>query len=186
MNKRLVAYILALSLLITLCGCRGYRETDNCYIVTAIGFDGGEKTKISVEVVSSGGESGASCVSEIVSAEGESPEDAMFSLNSQISKILLFEHCTAVIIGENVGEKQFDGIMRFVKELKELNLSVGLFSCQNAGVLLKNSDATVSRGFDIAGNIKETRKDTGLDYGNRFFEVFARFEGVTLYGLHCL
>ena len=185
MIRKIFCVVLITLVCASFCGCEGYRETDGCYIVTAIGFDGGEKTKISIEVVSTGGgERRGDAYSEIISGEGETPENAMFSLSSKISKILMFDHCTALIVGESVDKTRFDQIINFGRELKEINLSVYVVGCENAEKLLTESKpSAVARGFDIVGNIRETEKDTGIKYANRFFEVFASYKTGEYYKL---
>ena len=188
MIKKVLAFILCAITALTLCGCDGYRETDNCYIVSAVGFDGGEKIKISVEVISTGGgERSSAPTSEIISGEGESPEGAMFSLTSKVSKILMFDHCTAIIVGESIKNEQLDKVFDFGQELKEINLSVYMVRTGSAERLFNDSSPiSVARGFDIAGNIKETEKDTGIDYNDRFFQLFAAYKNGEYYGMPIL
>lgn len=185
MIRKTICAVITVLFVFLLCGCDGYRETDGCYIVTAIGFDGGENTKISIEVVSTGGgERRGDAYSEIISGEGETPENAMFSLSSKISKILMFDHCTTLVVGESVDSNRFDEIINFGRELKEINLSVYVVRCENAGKLLTEAKPlAVARGFDIVGNIRETEKDTGIKYENRFFEVFASYKTGEYYKL---
>lgn len=185
MIKKFVCAVVAVLLIFTLPGCEGYRETDACYIVTAVAFDGGENIEISLEVVSTGGgERRSDAYSEIITGQGKTPENAMFSLSSKISKILMFDHCTALVLGESVKENQLDEIINFARELKEINLSVYVVRCENARKLLALSKpSAIARGFDIVGNIRETEKDTGIKYENRFFELFAAYKTGKCYKL---
>ena len=188
MLKKVLSGIICISLFICLCGCGGYRETDSCYIVTALGFDRTDRIKVTVEVVTAADNQQENpAYTEIISGEGSTPEDAVFSLSSSISKTLMFDHCTAVIVGKSLNKSDYGNVINYGKELKELNLSVYLLTCDNAEKLLtKSQPVSVSRGFDIAGNIKETKKDTGIDYKNRFFEVFARYSEKEFYTLPIL
>lgn len=183
MIKRLFAVVVCLFALLLICGCDGYRETDNCYIVSAIGFDAGEKMKIFVEVVSTGGgERSSAPTAEIISGEGDTPENAMFLLTGQTSKILMLDHCTALVIGESVKAENFKKITDYANRLKEINPAVYMVRTESAEKLLGESQPiSVARGFDIAGNIRETENDTGIRYENRFFELFAAYKNKRLY-----
>ncbi len=184
MLKRLICIFFAVCIALSLCGCKGYREADNCYIVTAIGFDGKDKTKVTVEVIDAGSETKSSPRFETLSGKGDTPEDAVFSLNNQISKTLVFDHCSAVVIGKNVGKKGMARIIEYVRELKELNFSVYVFITESAEKLFKNSKSTsAAKGFDIAGNVRETKKDTGVDYKNKFYEVYKAYKSDEFYSL---
>ena len=161
-----------------LCGCNGYREADNGYIVTAMGFDGEDEISVSVEVVTAGGsELRSEPSSEIIVGNGKSPMEAIFSLNSQISKNLVFEHCTAIIIGRTLSETHLEKFLKYGKETKELNFAVDMVICENAKELLKNAKSvSVAKGFDIAANLKETKSETGIDYQNKFYEIYMEYK----------
>ena len=177
MKAKIISVLCAINILF-LCGCNGYREADNGYIVTAIGFDGEDEISVSVEVVTAGGnELRSEPSSEILFGKGKSPMEAIFSLNSQISKNLVFEHCGAIIIGRNLSETHLEKVLKYGKDTKELNFAVDVFISENAGELLKNSKSvSVARGFDIASNLKETRSETGIDYQNKFYEIYMEYK----------
>ena len=176
MRIKLISLFCVVSFLM-LCGCSGYREADNGYIVTAIGFDGNEDFKVSVEVVTAGGsELRSEPKSEVISGKGNSPMEAVFSLNSKISKNLVFDHCTALLIGKNLSGKNLEEVLKYGKEIKELNFAIDMFMCESAEDLLKESESvSVARGFDIAANLKETKSETGIDYQNKFYEIYMEY-----------
>ncbi|MCQ2455132.1 MAG: hypothetical protein MJ090_03185 [Clostridia bacterium] len=177
MKKKAICIFLIL-IVVSLTGNGDYTEADSSYIVTAIGFDGEEKINVSVEVVTAGGsERSETPTSEIISGKGDTPMDAVFSLNSQITKNLLFDHCTAIIIGRNLSKTNLGEVLKYGNELKELNFAVDMFVCENASQLLEKSDSvSVSRGFDIAANVKETEREIGIDYKNNFYEIYKAYE----------
>lgn len=183
-NKVICLFFVAVFVL-SLCGCKGYREADNTYIVTAIGFDGKEKIKVSVEVVTAGGsERSDDPTSEIISGEGDTPMDAVFSLNNQITKNLLFDHCAAIIIGKSLNENHLGEVLKYGNDLKELNFAVDMFVCDDANKLFKDSESvSVSRGFDITSNLKETNKEIGIDFQNKFYEVYMAYRAKKNYNL---
>ena len=83
--------------------------------------------------------------------------------------------------------EQLDKVFDFGQELKEINLSVYMVRTGSAERLFNDSSPiSVARGFDIAGNIKETEKDTGIDYNDRFFELFAAYKNGEYYGMPIL
>lgn len=172
--KKSVTVLLCAVLLLSLCGCKDYKEPDNGYMVTALGFDGSDQINVFVEVVTAGGtERSSEPIAEILEGSGKTPTEAVFSLNSSISKHLVFEHCTAVILGRKLTEKQLDEILEYGRKQKELNFAVDMFICENPGELLKNSESVaVARGFDISGNLSETNAEAGIDYKNRFYEIY--------------
>ena len=177
MKAKIISFLCAASILF-LSGCNGYREADNGYIVTAIGFDGEDEISVFVEVVTAGGsELRSEPSSEVLVGKGKSPMEAIFSLNSQISKNLVFEHCTAIIIGRTLSETHLEKVLKYGKDTKELNFAVDMFICENAGELLKNSKSvSVAKGFDIASNLKETKSETGIDYQNKFYEIYMEYK----------
>lgn len=168
---------------VSFCGCRGYRETETGYIVTTLGFDGTEEEfTISAEVVSAGGsEISNEPYSEILTSKGKSPGNAVFTLNDEISKSLILDHCNAIVLGENLTGKQIGEIFEYINGVKELNYGIYVTVSDNVQKLLKNTKSvSVARGFDIAGNIKESVTETGIDFHNRFYEVFRAYkEGET-------
>ncbi|MCQ2451225.1 MAG: hypothetical protein MJ080_04545 [Clostridia bacterium] len=185
MKNKVLSVVLAVVIMAAFCGCSGYREPDSSYIVTALGFDADDEITVSAEVVTAGGsERSNEPYSEILTGRGDTPEDAVFSLNSQISKILMFDHCTAVIVGKTLSQDRFEDVIEYGLKLKELNFSVYMTVCDNAADLLNNSKSiSVARGFDIASNIRETKKDTGIDYENRFFETFEAYKSKEYYSM---
>ncbi len=178
MKKSILSVILCTFLIVALCGCNDYKEPDNGYMVTALGFDGSDQINVFVEVVTAGGtERSSEPVAEILEGSGKTPTEAVFSLNSSISKHLVFEHCTAVILGQKLTEKQLGEILEYGRKVKEINFAVDMFICENPGELLKNSESVaVARGFDISGNLNETNAETGIDYENRFYEIYSNYK----------
>lgn len=185
MKNKWISIFLALFLLLTFCGCRGYREADNCYIVTAMGFDKKDDYKATVEIIDAGSnESKKTPVIETYIGKGKTPQEAVFSLNNQISKTLIFDHCSAVVIGKNVGKNGIESIIKYARELKELNFSVYFFITENAEKLFKNSKSSAAaKGFEIAGNVRETTKDTGINYQNKYYQVYKAFRSNEYYTL---
>ncbi len=188
MKKVLTAAFLTVLSAFFLCSCKGYREADNGYIVTAVGFGGGKEVTVFAEVVTAGGtERSDAPVSEVIEGSGKTPIEAVFSLNNQISKHLAFEHCTAIIIDKTITSKQFDKILEYAKELKELNFAVDMFFCDDVKTLLNESESvSVARGFDISGNLTETNKETGIDYKNKFYEIYNKVKDGSNYAFPLL
>ncbi len=185
MIKKTVSIIMCLVLISLLCGCGGYREIDSCYIVTALGFDGGKKLKITVEVVSAGGsERSNEPFSEVFEEKGNTPEEALFLLNSKISKKLMFDHATAIVLGDDLTKQQVEDILDYGKKQVELNFAIYMLYSENAREIFKKADPiSLACGYDIAGIIKEIRISSGIDYSNRFYEMYTSFKKQEKYGL---
>ncbi len=185
--KKFLFVITLFSFIISLCSCGGYREIERGYIVTALGFDkkSGDKLTVSAEVVSAGGNERANApYSEILEGEGVSPGEALFLLNNEISKELFFEHCSAVILGDGLSEEQTKEIFVFLKNLRELNKSLSVAATENSKMLLNNSKSvSIAKGFDIERNINESRKETGENYQNSFYEVDKLYTNGEIYAL---
>ena len=179
MKKVMILTCLLLTAVL-LCGCDGYRETETGYIVTALGFDndGNGDITVSVEVVSAGGsEISNEPYSEILTGKGKSPGNAVFTLNDEISKALILDHCNAVVLGEGLKKEQRSAVFDYLSGVKEINYGVYISATDNAEKLFKNTKSvSVARGFDIAGNIKESIDETGINYHNRFFEIVRAFK----------
>jgi len=171
MIKKPICLFLSFALVICLTGCKGYRETENVYIVTALGFDYYDKYYLSAEVVSAGGnEIKTEPFAEIYKSSGKTPEIALYSLRDRLPKSLMFNHCTAVIIGGDTTQREMEAIFSFCENMHELNLAVYIMKAKDSGdILEKSRPVSLARGFDIAGLITEMEEASGIDTENRFY-----------------
>jgi len=171
-KKFLSLFLLSICFLSLFCGCNGYRETGNSYIVTMLGFDFDKKYTAFAEVVTSNNKSDEDMpIAEIYKSTGNSPESALYSLKSKLPKSLMFNHCSAVVMGSGIKGKEQRDVFEFCEELHELNLSVYMVCADVAENIFTSCEpVSLARGYDIAGLITEMKEASGVDVLNRFYE----------------
>lgn len=173
--RRFLAVCLLICVMLSLCGCDIYSESESRYIVSFIGFDGGNKVTVSVEAVSGSGSTGQESTSFIFTASGDTPAQAVYNLSASLTKPLLFDHCAVVAAGNSLSDTQLEGVLGFCREEKALNLAVYIVSAENAAELI-SGDKTVAAasGYDIMGIIEHCAEYSGVIFGNRFYEIEAK------------
>ncbi len=157
-----------------LCGCTGYRESDNSFIVSAMGFDkeGGNFT-IFIEAVTAN-ETEAELKEETYEAHGETLEAALYSLKNKIYKPLSFEHCSVILVSPNIAQKDMKNVVEFCKKTEELNTSVYFAATEEVEKII-SADAVseAAGGYDISSLIESRDEEDGISYKNRLYELLS-------------
>ncbi len=172
MKRRLFIIII---LLLTLCGCSDYAESNSQYMVSAIGFDSdGKNITVSAQTVIIGNNGEDSQETKVFTATGETPAQAVFNISGHLSKSLLFDHCGIVAIGKGISREMLGEIFDYSNDEKNLNLGVYFVCTDEAQELLKADPVSaVTSGYDIMGIIEQNSDETGILYQNRFYEIKA-------------
>ncbi len=178
--KKVLALLLIFLLVLSLCGCSLHPESDNRYIVSALGFDFKENGQINltVEALVVGTKETAATEKMTFKSSGGTPEKALKGLEAQLSKRLTLEHCGVVALGGKIVTQNYNKILSFCRNERSLNLAVFLVCTENANRLLGlKSVSTAAVGFDIMGILELNLKKNGKLH-SRFYELEAqRLEG---------
>lgn len=166
-----ISVLLCVCLSCLLCGCMGYRETNQGLFVTAMCFESTEEGyNAAIEVIySSENESGIK--RELLYSTGATPAICMAAFSSGITRELYFEHCGAIIINEAMPHSNIDQIIDYCKQLKALNLSSFLVVTPDINQLLEISSFSGNVGFDVMNLMKRIRKESEIVFSNRIYET---------------
>lgn len=166
------AVILTVILLGLMCGCTGYREIDRGYLATAIAFSSnGEKIDIIIEALSSSYSPDTPPDTQILTASGDTANQAFNLLKSQLVKPVYFEQLGTVVLDLNLSDTEKQDIMRFLKSLQRISLGVCFVNTADADALFKADTPNGILGYDIVGLIKNFEKENGKKILNRFYQI---------------
>ena len=176
-----ISVLFCVLLPILLCGCMGYRETNQGLFVTAMCFESADEGyNAAIEVIySSENESGIK--REVLYSSGATPALCVAALGSSLTRELYFEHCGAIIIDEAVTDSQIEEIIDYCNQLSSLNLSSFLAVTPNFQETLDVPSFSGNIGFDVMGLMKRLRKESGINYSNRIYET----QNTKLHGGEC-
>lgn len=143
--------ILSLFFAILLCGCTGYKETNNGYLVTSVAISkSGDGVTILLNTLSSKDQE-----SIILSSEGYDLKSAFKNLKKQQTKSLYFEHCGVVALTTNL-KNDVKPILNFCKNTIKVPIAVQIVYCDDANALFA-ADRT---GYDVISLIKNADNKT--------------------------
>ena len=173
MVKKFLSLLLICALCL-LCGCTGYRESDNSFVVSAMGFDKkGENYTIFIEAVTAN-EAEEELKAESYEAEGETLEDALYSLKNKIYKPLSFEHCSVILVSPYIEKEDFKSVVSFCKKTEGLNTSVYFAATEEIGKIISlDAVSEAAGGYDISAAIESRDEENGIRYKNRLYELLS-------------
>ncbi len=150
--------LIPLFCLILLCGCSGYKEINNGYLVTGIAFDKTDNgVKITVNAVLPEGEENM-----ILSGSGDSLSSAFNNLKKSQVKTLYFEHCGTVVLNQNLKDNLYP-ILEFCKNQIKTPIAVRVVFCNDSKSLFL-ADRT---GYDVISLLKNSNFKTD----NRLYKI---------------
>jgi hypothetical protein len=175
MRKLYIFFFIILPLIFSSCQkLTQYREPEQQYLISAIGFDNAEnELKVSLEVIIfSVGKAESSIESKVFSGNGLTVKQALGNLSSEVAKKLLYGHCALIVLGESLTGSQVEEIFQFCSSGKDIPLSTSLISTPDAMALLScKSISTPVTGYDITGVLKQKSEDWGIGLTDRLYEV---------------
>lgn len=152
--------------LVFCCGCGSYREINQGFLVTAIGFEKQDNNvKIVLETVFDSEKTEDE--SNLLSGEGESFESAYGQIKNTLVKKLYFEHCGVVAIDVGFTENEIAKILKFYQEISTVNTGVYAVRTNNATSLFKTRTKSESVGYDIINLIKNSNKV----FSNQLYQI---------------
>ncbi len=159
--------ILSLFCVVLLCGCSGYKEVNDGYLVTGIAFerlDGG--VKITASIILPQSPEGV-----ILSAVGSDLSTALCELKKSQVNTLYFEHCGAVVLNQNIKSDALK-IFELCKTKIKIPISAKAVYCDNAEQLFL-ADRT---GYDIISLLKNNHAKSD----NRIFKIEQAADSISL------
>lgn len=171
MLKRLFCIFLVFCFLL-LCGCAGQRELDKGYMLTSIGFEGVDGGfKVIAELLSVSDTQGDSPAPQVLSAIGDTPENALYNLSLDFPRAVYFDHCTALAIGEGIEAERLEAVIKYCAGADNLNLNMYVIYSPDIETLFSTPTVSSSVGYHIMRLVSFKAKESGVDYNSRFYEI---------------
>ena len=174
MKKRCILILFLALLAFSACGCKGYRETDSEYFVTAVCFEKNEDGfKAHIEVLSVTEEDKKS-ESKVFVSYGKTPYSAVEGTTSLMPKNAVFDHCGTAIIDESITGEDFKSVIKYLYDTKNLNLGIFMFVTDDIEGVLDCDSQAASVGYDIMATETNITKTSGISFMNKYYEICAR------------
>lgn len=165
MKRTLV--IVVFCFLFLLCGC-DYQEINRGLLVTAIGISQNDnRTNLTVEAISSSDMQDASSERQILTASGESVNEAFKNLDLQLVKPLYFEQLGTVVLEEDI----LDESVYFLKNMTNINYGIYVVKTNDVKSLFEFESLDEILGYDIIGLIKNYDKNKGVEISNQLYQI---------------
>jgi len=169
--KKSVVLACAIALMM-LCGCTGYREIDQGYIVTAIGFKkNSDETEIVLEVLTPSGTAEKVKDTNVLSGTGKSEKEAYNDIKSQLVKDIYLDHCGLVAIEGGFNTKELTEVLQFCNTLQSLNIGAYVINTNNVEDLFDAKAVRMSVGYDVIRLIKNAAKGNGQSFSNQVYQL---------------
>ena len=174
MIKRVLPPLAAVVLVLCLCSCKGYRETDNEYYVTTVCFEKEkENFRALIEVLTISSDD-KKTGSKVFAATGKTPYDAVEGTTSSMPKTAVFDHCSTAIIGSEITGEDFKSVVKYLYDTKNLNLGIYMYTAENITGILELKPQTPSVGYDIMDIESSLCASTGISLKNKYYEICSR------------
>ena len=173
MIKKFLALILVFSICI-MCGCTGYREGDNSFVVSAMGFHKVDDSyMIFIEAVTAN-EAESELKEETFKASGKTLETALYSLKNEIYKPLSFQHCSVILVSPSIEGDDFKSVVTFCKNIEGLNTSIYFAAAEEVEKIISaKAISEAAGGYDISSLIESRAGEDGIKYKNRLYEILS-------------
>lgn len=131
------------TLILSLCGCFDYKEIEDSYIVSAVGFDkSGEEFILCLETANND-------KNRVFSASGSDFNEAFKNIGKQFAKKAEFSHTACVILGDSLNAEMQKSALEFCRKAENLSLSARVVWTKSAEKLLECEPYEKTVGFDI-------------------------------------
>ncbi len=161
--KKLITLML-LTLILSLCGCAGYREINRGYLVTAIGFSStADNTTIFIEALSSSDVIPDKSERVVFWSNGKDADKAYKNLKNSLVKPLYFEQ-----MGTAVFEGEIEENLVFLRKNLNINYDIYLVNTSNMKALFENDSPNGVLGYDVITLIKTQSKEKAT---NQLYKV---------------
>ena len=174
MKRKILTFVMVLAFIFSLAGCKGYRETDTEYFVSAVCFEKQEeKFKAYIEVVVMN-EEDKNTSNRVFTSTGQTPYDAVYNATTLMPKKAVFDHCSTAVIGTDIVGKDFKSVIKYLYDVKNLNLGIYLFVSSDIPGILDCKSQTMSIGYDIMEIETNIVKSSGISFKNKYYEICSK------------
>ncbi len=166
-----IAGILTIGL--CLCSCSRYTEPEQVYLVSAMGFDGGEEgIRVTVEIPMIGGSESTQQKTLRFTQTGEDVRQALHLMEAGLSRELIFSHCALAALGETLSKEQMQEIFDFAGTGEGIPLAAEAVVCGDAEKLLGvDGISGIAMGYEIHQILERERQRTGAEMPCGIFEL---------------
>lgn len=172
MKKILYIFTLLCFFMFGLCGCVGQRELDKGYMLTAIGFEGTDSgISVIAELITVSDMQNSSPEPQVLSAKGDTPEDALYKLSLDFPRAVYFDHCAALAIGQGIDSKNLEAVIKYCATADNLNLNMYVIYCPDIESVFNTPTVSSAVGYHIMRLLNFKAKESGIDYNSRFYEI---------------
>lgn len=188
--KKLLSLVLVVLNIVLLCGC-SVKETiasdKQEYIVSALGFDSeGEKIKMTIEaIVINSDDLKEDKENKLFSGVGETVEEAMGDIISQVTQPLSLGHSAVAVMGSELDPTQTEKVFSFLNDNGKINIAIMMIYTKSAFELLSVKPlSSVAVGYDIMSMLEVSEEEKGTAFNNRLYEANSlKFEEMKTYYL---
>lgn len=129
----------------------------------------GKEIRLTVEYLLRGSDSKQELGRRMLTGSGKSVREAFDGLESSLAGELLPDHCGALLVSDGLNQVQWQDLLEFAAEQKQLNYSVFVVGCESASEFLKAPPYETAVGYDIMRFLKHKSKKSNC----RFFECLS-------------
>ena len=147
-----------LTLILTLCGCFDYKEIEESYVISALGFD---KVKNEFTVCL---ETANSEKNRVFSASGDDFSKVFENIGKTCSKKLEFSHTASIVLGDGLNAKTQKEAINFCRSIKNLSPSAAVVRTNSAATLLECEPYDKTVGFDIVKILEKNKASPSYLY----------------------
>jgi len=164
--------LLFLPFLLCLSSCAPLRsEPEQISVVSAVGFDGGERLQVFLEIALVGGETGKGIKTAVLTGEGDDVKSALHQISLGSQKALEFSHCALMALGDSLTEQQLEEVFRFAGMGEQIPLEASVVSVETAGALLKKETSEVAVGYGIPQLLRQLQNTEGVELRQTVYEL---------------
>lgn len=174
--KKILFITVALSLL---CGC-GYREMEQGYLVTALGFS--EQDGV-IEIVA---EALSSSVTDknaervVLSGKGSDAASALNDMKSQLAKPLYFEQLGTVVLDRALSAESKNEALRLLSVTDGTHAGIYVVNSDDVTALFNASSPDSILGYDIIGLVKNYQQQNGSRILNQLYHLLRGDENLPI------
>lgn len=156
--KKALKMVVILTLVLTLCGCFDYREIEESYVISALGFDkAGEEFIVCFEAANSE-------KNRVISASGDDFSKAFKNIGKMCSKRMEFSHTACIVLGDGLDEDTQETAINFCRGIKNLSPSAVVVRSGGAVLLLECEPYDKTVGFDIVKILEKNKFEPSYLY----------------------
>ncbi len=173
--KKILLKVIALSAMLTLCGCTAIASESHSYLIASMGFDKqGDVITATVEAVAINSEDDTGKKRILLSGQGSTPKEAMQKAESKATQPFNLSHCGVIVLGKGLNDSDFEGVCDYLYDTDEITFSVYMLAAVNARRLLKAEPvSSVAAGYDLMSIINKESKKNNRKFRNSLYEVVA-------------